>query len=180
MVCISTRIESWLRVDVHCPLRTSPIGAPWDIWSDGRCAMACPAFTCTICADLANPDIGGDPIADRLKTLGAAMAASGAVAFTTSRDLRQRRGVKTSWLLTRVQITIDDLSPGYDALQSEGTCDNGGARPHRLGQHRLPARLTRTRSVRLHKQYRADNYARRCGSPLRAKPRNNWPPRSRS
>jgi predicted aconitase len=57
------------------------------------------------------------PIADRLKTLGAAMAASGAVALYHIADLTPEARMGNVLVPDARKIIIEDLSPGYKALQ---------------------------------------------------------------
>jgi predicted aconitase len=113
------------RVDVRCPLQTT---SDWSAlgYLVGRQVRNGVPYFCLhhgfgplrVPNTLKERGLADDPLADCLKALGAAMAASGAVALYHIDGLTpeaQRGSVLAS---DAEQITIEDLSPGYAALQS--------------------------------------------------------------
>jgi predicted aconitase len=132
------------RVDVRCPLRTvsdwSALGylvgcqvrnsVPCFYIHDklsvppGPGTLACASPDSLPKPESPTPDI--EPLADRLKSLGAAMAASGAVALYHIAGLTPEARHSNVLVREAQQITVDDLSAGYMALGG-GAGPNGGA-----------------------------------------------------
>jgi predicted aconitase len=105
-------------IDVRCPLTTISDWSALGYLVGRQVYNGVPYFSLHDCPTVKTKDLVDDPIADRLKTLGAAMAASGAVALYHIAGLTpeaQKRGILAS---DAHQIKVDDLSPGYAALQS--------------------------------------------------------------
>jgi predicted aconitase len=128
--------QAHYRVDVHCPLLTT---SDWSAlgYLVGRQVQN--GIPCFYLSDSPTPGVSAladDPIADRLKALGAAMAASGAVALYHIAGLTpEARGYRTPGRKSvlapdAMQIVVDDLSPGYAALQSgyRTSCDRRSPR----------------------------------------------------
>lgn len=108
------------RVDVHCPVesvsdwgalgyevgRQVQTGVPYFFLHDSRCSVPNPAA------------LNSDPMVDRLKALGAALAASGAVALfhvhQVTPEARQVQRLRSDAL----HIRINDLQAGYLALDT--------------------------------------------------------------
>jgi predicted aconitase len=119
-----------LRVDVHCPLKTlsdwSVLG--YLVGKQARDGVPCfflhdsqpqpPAESQSSPLDDPLATLGGT--ADRLKTLGAAMAASGAVALYHIVGITPEAQTDPTPAGIR-QTTIDDLAPSYEALDTGGT-----------------------------------------------------------
>jgi predicted aconitase len=114
------------RVDVHCPLRTI---SDWSAlgYLVGRQIRNDVPYFCLHDRRTLLPTAGelaDDPLVDRLKTLGAAMAASGAVALYHIAGLTPEAR-QTNVLATDVEtLTIDDLSLAYSMLQSVKVHEN--------------------------------------------------------
>ena len=111
------------RVDVRCPLRTVSDWSALGYLIGRRVQSGVPCFflydeRCAVPDPEALPD---DPLTDRLKSLGAAMAASGAVALYHIAEVTPEARAGSVLLSDAQRIVIDDLTPGYAALSGEGT-----------------------------------------------------------
>jgi predicted aconitase len=115
------------RVDVHCQLLTI---SDWSAlgYLVGQKIRNGVSYFCLHDQRTLLPAAGelvDDPLVDRLKTLGAAMAASGAVALYHIAGVTPEAR-RTNVLATDVEtLTIDDLSPAYSMLQSIGANQTG-------------------------------------------------------
>jgi predicted aconitase len=123
------------RVDVHCALKTASDWSALGYLVGRQVGSGVPYFCMH---DVAYPFpssgtlsarvLADDPVADQLKTLGAAMAASGAVALYHIAELTPEARQANVLASNVRRITIDDLSVGYAALQS-GPSSNGCRSP---------------------------------------------------
>ena len=111
------------RVDVHCPLQTVSDWSALGYIVGRQVRNGVPIFflhhnRCSV------PDPGAladDPLVDRLKSLGAAMAASGAVALYHVAGVTPEAR-RTNVLSPNAQrISVKDLSPAYAALNGEAS-----------------------------------------------------------
>jgi predicted aconitase len=109
------------RVDVCCPLRTlsdwSALG--YIVGRQVRNGVPCFFLHHERC-DLPNLDGSlEEPMVDRLKGLGAAMAASGAVALYHIANVTPEARQEDLLAPDAQHIVIEDLSPGYEALNGD-------------------------------------------------------------
>ena len=110
------------RVDVRCPLLTTSDWSALGYLVGRQVHNGIPCFYLHDSPVSKTDPLADDPIADRLKALGAAMAASGAVALYHIAGLTPEARRGNVLASNANQITIDDLTPGYAALQSIDTC----------------------------------------------------------
>lgn len=111
------------RVDVRCALRTP---ADWNALGylagrQVRDGVPCFFLDGGQDARLCSEDLADDPLADALKGLGAAMAASGAVALYHVTGLTPEARQHDVLLPGAGHIVVDDLSPAYAALNGAGS-----------------------------------------------------------
>jgi hypothetical protein len=118
------------RVDVHCPLeQVSDWGAlGYLVGTRVRDGIPCfhlhaPSCSASLRAEgpclVPNPWAStGDSLIDGLKTLSAAMAATGAVALYHIAGLTPEASVADMLAADAQRLTIDDLAPGYAALNA--------------------------------------------------------------
>jgi predicted aconitase len=111
------------RVDVRCPLRTVSDWSALGYLIGRRVQSGVPCFHLydERCAVPDPEALQDDPLTDRLKSLGAAMAASGAVALYHIAEVTPEARAGSVLLSGAQRIVIDDLTPGYAALSGEGT-----------------------------------------------------------
>ncbi|MBN1639745.1 MAG: aconitase X catalytic domain-containing protein [Anaerolineae bacterium] len=110
------------RVDVRCPLRSV---SDWGVlgYVVGRQVRNAVPYFFLHQVDASVPDLDAldrDPMVDRLKALGAALAASGAVALNHIHQVTPEARQSSMLGAHPVRITVDSLSVGYQALNTAG------------------------------------------------------------
>jgi predicted aconitase len=111
------------RIDVRCPLGTISDWSALGYLVGGWVRNGVPYFSLDSArfeAQVRTGQITGRTL-DQLKTLGAAMAASGAVALYHIDGLTPEARQKNMLAPHAEHIVIDDLAPGYAALDGSGT-----------------------------------------------------------
>jgi predicted aconitase len=113
-----------VRVDVYCPLRTVSDWSALGYLVGRQARDAVPYFVLhdPTAELLGSPALIDSPLLDELKSLGAAMAASGAVALYHIDRVTPEACQQPMLSGGARRLEIDDLSPGYRALnQDPGT-----------------------------------------------------------
>jgi predicted aconitase len=111
------------RVDVRCPLQTVSDWSALGYLVGRKVRNGVPYFfLCGRMRELPDPRaLAEGHLVDRLKSLGAAMAASGAVALYHIADLTPEAREMDLLAPDAQQIVIEDLSPGYAALNDHAS-----------------------------------------------------------
>jgi len=106
------------QVDVRCPLRTVSDWSALGYLVGRQVRNSVPCFTLhhERCEVPSADALADDPLVDRLKSLGAAMAASGAVALYHVADLTPEARRADVMASNARCIVVEDLSPAYAAL----------------------------------------------------------------